>query len=99
MKSSLVNGRKRTFSPRSMRRTLAKRSIADLRDIPARPARAADYAWLMTSHPPTPRVPEKITLDGLEDKWVGVWAHSDTYRFDRTKTRDQIYSIDTPPPT
>ncbi len=28
-----------------------------------------------------------------------VWEADGTYRFDRTKTRDEIFSIDTPPPT
>ena len=28
-----------------------------------------------------------------------VWEEQGTYRFDRTKTREQVYSIDTPPPT
>jgi len=46
-----------------------------------------------------PRVPEKPSLDGLEDKWTAVWEEQGTFRFDRTKTRDEIYSIDTPPPT
>jgi valyl-tRNA synthetase len=45
------------------------------------------------------RVPEKPVLEGLEEKWVGVWAEQGTYEFDRTKTRDEVYSIDTPPPT
>ena len=44
-------------------------------------------------------VPEKPSLDGLEQKWSDRWEAEGTYRFDRTKTRDQIYSIDTPPPT
>jgi valyl-tRNA synthetase len=44
-------------------------------------------------------VPEKPTLEGLEDKWGAVWEEQGTYRFDRTKTRDQVFSIDTPPPT
>lgn len=44
-------------------------------------------------------VPEKPSLDGLEAKWNEIWTKSGTYRFDRSKTRDQIYSIDTPPPT
>src|SRR5881275_1844542 len=47
----------------------------------------------------TLRVPEKPSLDGLEERWVSVWEDNGTYRFDRTKTREQIYSIDTPPPT
>ncbi len=44
-------------------------------------------------------LPDKPTLDGLEDKWASVWQEQGTYRFDRTKTREQVYSIDTPPPT
>ena len=46
-----------------------------------------------------PRLPEKPTVDGLEDRWAPVWEEQGTYRFDRSKTREQIYSIDTPPPT
>jgi valyl-tRNA synthetase len=44
-------------------------------------------------------VPEKPSLDGLEDKWIGAWERDGTYRFDRTKSRAEIFSIDTPPPT
>jgi valyl-tRNA synthetase len=44
-------------------------------------------------------LPEKPTLDGLEAKWGQVWETAGTYRFDATATRDQVYSIDTPPPT
>ena len=46
-----------------------------------------------------PSMPEKPTLEGLEERWDAVWEHDGTYRFDRTKTRDEIFSIDTPPPT
>src|SRR5881227_1815011 len=45
------------------------------------------------------RVPEKPSLDGLEARWSERWDTDGTYRFDRTKTREEIYSIDTPPPT
>ncbi|MBM3808078.1 MAG: valine--tRNA ligase [Acidimicrobiia bacterium] len=44
-------------------------------------------------------VPEKPALEGLEDSLSARWERDGTYRFDRTKSRDQIYSIDTPPPT
>ena len=44
-------------------------------------------------------VPEKPTLDGLEAKWGEWWEAAGTYRFDPSKTREQIYAIDTPPPT
>src|SRR6188472_2822797 len=49
--------------------------------------------------PRDPRVPDKPTVDGLEDRWAQVWQEQGTYLFDRTKTRDQVFSIDTPPPT
>jgi valyl-tRNA synthetase len=45
------------------------------------------------------RVPNKPTLDGLDEKWSQQWEADGTYRFDRSKTRDEIFSIDTPPPT
>ncbi|MDQ3108210.1 MAG: valine--tRNA ligase, partial [Actinomycetota bacterium] len=34
-----------------------------------------------------------------EAKWAERWKADGVYRFDRTKSRDEIYSIDTPPPT
>jgi valyl-tRNA synthetase len=44
-------------------------------------------------------VPERPSLDGLEAKWGEWWETTGTYRFDRTKTRAEIFAIDTPPPT
>ena len=44
-------------------------------------------------------MPDKPTLDGLEESWARVWQDQGTYRFDRTKAREDVYSIDTPPPT
>jgi valyl-tRNA synthetase len=44
-------------------------------------------------------LPDKPTLDGIELRWLDTWHEQDTYAFDRTKTREQVYSIDTPPPT
>jgi valyl-tRNA synthetase len=44
-------------------------------------------------------VPEKVSLEGIEDRWAGHWQEAGTYAFDRSKTREQVYSIDTPPPT
>ncbi|MBA2769876.1 MAG: valine--tRNA ligase [Sporichthyaceae bacterium] len=46
-----------------------------------------------------PRLPDKPTVDGLEARWLAVWEDQGTYRFDRSKTREQVFSIDTPPPT
>ncbi|MEI6621936.1 MAG: class I tRNA ligase family protein, partial [Actinomycetes bacterium] len=45
------------------------------------------------------RMPDKPSLAGIEDKWATVWQEQGAYRFDRSKTREAIYSIDTPPPT
>jgi valyl-tRNA synthetase len=44
-------------------------------------------------------VPEKPSLDGLEAKWSARWEADGTFRFDRTKAREEVYAIDTPPPT
>jgi valyl-tRNA synthetase len=46
-----------------------------------------------------PRVPEKPVLEGLEDRWSAAWDASGIYRFDGDATRDEVFSIDTPPPT
>lgn len=45
------------------------------------------------------QVPDKVTVDGLEERWSRTWADEGTYTFDRTAERAQVYSIDTPPPT
>jgi valyl-tRNA synthetase len=39
------------------------------------------------------------TLDDLEAHWGERWERDGTFRFDRTRSRDEVYSIDTPPPT
>jgi len=47
----------------------------------------------------TPKVPEKPSLEGLEERWAASWDQAGTYRFDPAATRDEVFSIDTPPPT
>ena len=44
-------------------------------------------------------LPEKPALEGLELKWSSRWETEGTYRFDRDHSRNEIFSIDTPPPT
>lgn len=44
-------------------------------------------------------VPDKVSLDGLEDRWDSAWTAQGLYTFDRSRTREEVYSIDTPPPT
>lgn len=47
----------------------------------------------------TRRIPDKPDIEGLEAKWGVIWEEQGTYRFDRTRSREEIFSIDTPPPT
>ena len=44
-------------------------------------------------------VPEKPTLDNIEAPLMARWEAEGTYRFDRSKVRADVFSIDTPPPT
>jgi valyl-tRNA synthetase len=44
-------------------------------------------------------IPERATVDGLEAKWVPVWEEAGNHRFDANRPREEVYSIDTPPPT
>src|SRR3954468_19668668 len=45
------------------------------------------------------RAPEKPSLEGIGDRWAEKWESDGTYRFDRSRTRAEIFSVDTPPPT
>ncbi|MFP5416961.1 MAG: valine--tRNA ligase [Actinomycetes bacterium] len=44
-------------------------------------------------------VPERPVLEGLEDRWSVAWRERGTYTFVRPEAREQVFSIDTPPPT
>jgi valyl-tRNA synthetase len=44
-------------------------------------------------------LPEKPALEGLEAKWIARWEETGVYRFDRSRPRKEVFSIDTPPPT
>jgi valyl-tRNA synthetase len=46
-----------------------------------------------------PEVPSKPSLDGLESRWSAAWRTGGTYAFDKTASREAVFSIDTPPPT
>ena len=45
------------------------------------------------------RLPEKPSLEGVEQRWAARWEADQTYAFDRNSTRPEVFSIDTPPPT
>jgi valyl-tRNA synthetase len=55
----------------------------------------------LTQAPPSEqtRVPERPTLDGLEERWSACWERDRTFAFDRSAPRERVFSIDTPPPT
>lgn len=44
-------------------------------------------------------VPDKPALEGLEAALTRRWLDEGTYKFNPDTTREQVYSIDTPPPT
>ena len=44
-------------------------------------------------------MPDKPSLEGIEDRWSKSWEEAGLYRFDRSAQREQVFSIDTPPPT
>jgi len=48
---------------------------------------------------PTRSVPDKPSVDGLEVRWGAQWDTDGVYAFDRSATRSEVFSIDTPPPT
>jgi valyl-tRNA synthetase len=54
---------------------------------------------LQTQQPISRAIPEKPGLEGIEAKWSPYWEAQRTYAFDRTATRESVFSIDTPPPT
>lgn len=43
--------------------------------------------------------PEKITLDGIEERLADGWDKTGLYRFELPSSREAVFSIDTPPPT
>ena len=44
-------------------------------------------------------LPDRVGVDGLEEKWCQDWEQSEVYRFRNSRDRKSVYSIDTPPPT
>src|ERR1700753_3647050 len=43
-------------------------------------------------------LPERPSLDGLEEKWARRWQEEGTYAFDRSKERADVYAIGPPRP-
>jgi valyl-tRNA synthetase len=61
------------------------------------PDQATDAPTTLAAAPA--RVPERPSLDGLEQKWSEAWERDGRYRFERRAPRERVFSIDTPPPT
>ena len=45
------------------------------------------------------RIPERPSLDGLEARWAERWESAGTVRFDRSRDRVSVFSVDSPPLT
>jgi valyl-tRNA synthetase len=59
----------------------------------------ASTTGLLHLDPSRLHLPDKPALEGLEAKWMHRWEEGRVYGFDPTGPRDEVYSIDTPPPT
>lgn len=44
-------------------------------------------------------LPDRVGVEGLEEKWTTDWEKSQVFKFKGTTDRSGVYSIDTPPPT
>ncbi|PZF79955.1 valine--tRNA ligase [Jiangella anatolica] len=44
-------------------------------------------------------MPDRPSVDGLDEVWAQRWERDGVYRFDRTRPRAEVFSVDTPPPT
>jgi valyl-tRNA synthetase len=61
------------------------------------PDQVTDASTTLAARPA--QVPERPTLDGLEQKWSEAWEREGCYRFERGAPRERVFAIDTPPPT
>lgn len=43
--------------------------------------------------------PQKPAIDGIEDKLISFWNDKKVYQFKNNKSKENTFSIDTPPPT
>ena len=44
-------------------------------------------------------MPERPSLEGLEQKWSAAWEQQRAYAFDADAAPERLFAIDTPPPT
>src|SRR6478735_991890 len=74
-------------------------AASNSRSMGPKDRRAAHRERPNTMHPLMTNIPDKPSLDGLEARFIERWATDETYRFDRSSGRADVFSIDTPPPT
>ena len=73
---------------------------ATAHEATAHEEQAPDPARPITAPEQRTAIPERPSLQGLEAKWDERWEAEGIYRFDPDgKRRDDVFSIDTPPPT
>lgn len=58
-----------------------------------------DHRDLADLYLPAPNVPQRVSVDGLEERWANAWEEQQVYAFNREAQRQDVFSIDTPPPT
>ena len=58
-----------------------------------------DHRDLTDLNLPAPQVPQRVSVDGLEERWANIWEEQQVYAFNRQAQRSEVFSIDTPPPT
>ena len=44
-------------------------------------------------------MPKKYDPKASETKWQAYWAEHGTYQWDPTRSREETFTVDTPPPT
>ncbi|SDM52316.1 valine--tRNA ligase [Actinomyces ruminicola] len=74
---------------------MSESAAASAAPLPATPAQGR----FLPSELHSPRVPERVSTDGLEETWKERWERQGIYAFDRSAERHEVFSIDTPPPT
>ena len=58
-----------------------------------------DYTAMNDSAKQSSAVPESPTLNKIEARWIETWEKSGINKFDRAASRENVFAIDTPPPT
>jgi valyl-tRNA synthetase len=48
---------------------------------------------------PTMELPKNYDANAVEDRWKNAWEQENLYAWDPTKSREETFVVDTPPPT